>query len=214
MVSSSSPHDRARSPTPLSQWRTKADSAAGKGKQRAYPNLSWVRERDGGLSKLSAADASGGDRASPPSGTSDAQRKASEIGRGTDGAGEQDESGQRQRTVEVGEQGEVVQVVDEEMQDEPPAQSAASMIPVKTEEIPATIPSPTRGEQLSRRKRGSRSTIDVVSMSRSLRHPLNTENIVVWRTDRVFYWDARLSYCCTKGRRNAYGFYEHWSRRR
>ena len=126
----------------------------------------------------------------------------------------QDESGQRQRTVEVGEQGEVVQVVDEGMQDEPPAQSATSMIPVKTEEIPATIPSPTRGEQLSRRKRGSRSTIDVVSMSRSLRHPPNTENIVVWRTDRVFYWDARLSYCCTKGRRNAYGFYEHWSRRR
>ncbi|TBU33371.1 hypothetical protein BD311DRAFT_748461 [Dichomitus squalens] len=149
MISNSFPCDRERSPTPLSQWQTKAETAAGKGKKPIYPNRSWVRVRD----------------SDPPSVCSrDGAEKPALLARMSD-TGKTDkryDHGQRESAVkEGGEEGEVSQVLGEKMQDEPSVQTVTSGVRIKTEELPVTIPSPTRSEHLVRRKRGSRSTIDV-----------------------------------------------------
>ena len=72
---------------------------------------------------------------------------------------------QREWMEGVEESGEVleVSVEGEKSQHELSKQTMASGICIKTEETPVIIPSPTRSEFSAGRKRGSRSTIDVVS---------------------------------------------------
>ena len=160
-------HDRPRSPTPLALWATKAQASPNKGQKAIYPHRSWVRGRDPSPEALDS------NAASPvkPS-------LLARISDPTNNGQEQEAHGdnyisedaqrvtQREWMEGIEETGEVleVSVVGGKSQDELSKQTMASGICVKTEETPVVIPSPTRSEFSAGRKRGSRSTIDVVSI--------------------------------------------------
>ncbi|KAI1796896.1 hypothetical protein LXA43DRAFT_1057289 [Ganoderma leucocontextum] len=127
-----SSHDRIRSPTPLSQWPTKAQATANKGKKPIYPHLTWVRGRDASPTSLDSNASSPGKlsllaRISSPS-SNGLEEDARASGSGdVEGA---DARGQR----EVEEIGEVSQVAGENLQDELPAQTITAGVQIKAEE--------------------------------------------------------------------------------
>ncbi|PIL35491.1 hypothetical protein GSI_02219 [Ganoderma sinense ZZ0214-1] len=160
----SSPHVRPRSPTPLSQWRTKASSSKGK-------NLTWVRGRDANptapslLARISDAATNGHEDDSSVDGSENPPGMVAVPF-------------EQREAEEIGEISEVI-VAGKKSQDELPTQTTTSGMRIKTEETPVTIPSPTRSEFSAGRKRGSRSTIDVFGEPTVPVSPVRRNSVIV-----------------------------------
>ena len=131
-----------------------------------HSNRTWVRGRDPSPVALNS-------NASSPGKPSLLARMSSPFGEYARANGSGDAEGavdMRERGEVVEEIGEVSQipVAGEKLQDELPAQTITSGVRVKTEETPVMTPLLAGSEFLGARKRGSRSTIDVVSISGSV----------------------------------------------
>ncbi len=130
-----------------------------------YSHLTWVRGRDPSPTALNA-NASSPERPSLLARISDPAANGHGEGARANSSGNAegaDECGGMEGVEEIGEVSKVP-LAGEKSQDELPTQTIASGVLVKTEEAAVTIPSPTRSEFLTARKRASRSTIDVVSI--------------------------------------------------